>query len=68
MKTCEVLDLAKSDEVVCSLSLVVVLEVQFGKGNSLKSKKGLRLNAHCTALRNDFTGHKIIVTVLSWLT
>jgi len=42
MKTCEVLDLTKSGEVVCSLSLVVVLEVQFGKGKSFKSKKGLR--------------------------
>jgi len=25
------------------------------------------VNIHCTALRNDFIGHKIIVMVLSWL-
>jgi len=42
MKSCEVSDLTKSGEVVYSLNLVVVLEVQFGKGKSFKSKKGFR--------------------------
>jgi len=25
------------------------------------------VNIHCTALRNDYIGHKMIVMVLSWL-
>jgi len=29
--------------------------------------KGIEVNVHCTALRNDFIGHKSIVMVLSWL-
>jgi len=65
MKTCEVLDLTKSGKVVYFLSLAV-LEVQFGKSKSFK-QKGIEVNIHCTALRNDFIGHKIIVMALSWL-
>jgi len=65
MKICEVLDLTKSGKVVYSVSLAV-MDVQFGKSKSFKWKR-VEVNIHCTALRNDFIGHKIIVMVLSWL-
>jgi len=33
----------------------------------VSTEKGIEVNIHCTALRNDFIGHIIIVVVLSWL-
>ena len=51
MKTCEVLDLTKKvDKVVYCLSLAVP-EVQF---QVCKEWKGIEVNIHCTAFRNDF--------------
>ena len=32
----------------------------------VSNEQGIEVNFHCTALRNDFIGHKIIVMVLSW--
>jgi len=65
MKTCEVLDLTKNGKIVYSLSLEV-LEFQFGK--RVSNEKGIEVNIHCTALRNDFIGHKIIMVLqpLQW--
>jgi len=33
----------------------------------VSNEKGIEVNIHCTAFRNDFIGHKIIVMILSWL-
>jgi len=58
------LDLTKSDKVVYSLGLAV-LEFQFQESVRVSNEKGIEVNIYCTALRNDFIGHKIIVMVVS---
>jgi len=36
-------------------------------GVSNEKEIEVNIHSHCTAFRNDFIGHKIIMMVLSWI-